>query len=81
MGFLGIIIKLPTSCQCLFATRIWRTDAEGQFAGEEVSEWFSRFLKRPGCKFYQVTKPRFISEDSIWSDVGKPGDKVRYLCV
>jgi len=49
---------------------------EGRYVGEEAEEWFSHYLNKPGCKMYQLSKPRVICEDEKWGDVGLPGDKV-----
>ena len=51
-------------------------DGEGQYVGDEAAQWFSNYLNKPGCKMYQLSQPRVISEDEKWGDVGRPDDKV-----
>ena len=55
--------------------RVWNTYGEGRYVGDEAAEWISNYLEKPGCKIYQLTKPRIIQED-IMGDVALPGDKV-----
>ena len=55
-----------------------RIDGEGRYVGDEAAEWISNYLEMPGCKIYQLTKPRIILEDDKWGSVAQPGDTVRW---
>ena len=55
---------------------MWNTYGEGRYVGDEAAEWISNYLDKPGCKIYQLTKPRIIQEDKEWGDVAQPGDEV-----
>ncbi len=57
--------------------RVFRNYGEGRYVGDEAAEWFSKYLDKPGCKMYQLSKPRIIREDEKWGDVALPDDKVR----
>ena len=57
-------------------TRVWGTYAEGQYVGDEASEWFSNYLNKTGYKMYKLSKPRLIHDDKTWGDVALPDDKV-----
>ena len=48
---------------------------EGEFAGQMAAEWFSKYLGEP-VKLYYCTSARFIIDDSKWTDIGEPQDKV-----
>ena len=61
---------------CDSFNRVWNTYGEGRYAGDEAAEWISNYLDKPGCKIYQLTKPRIIQEDKEWGDVAQPGDEV-----
>ena len=56
--------------------RVWRNYGEGRYVGDEAAEWISTYLDKPGCKIYQLTKPRIIQEDEKWGNVAQPGDQV-----
>ena len=61
---------------------MYRVYGGGQYVGDEAAEWFSSYLKRPGCKLYKLSQPKLIYEDEKWGDVALPGDKVILtLCV
>ena len=56
--------------------RVYRFDGEGRYVGDDAAEWFSNYLKKPGYKMYQLSKPRVICEDKKWGDIALPDDKV-----
>ena len=55
--------------------RVWGTNGEGQYAGDEASEWFSNYLNRPNCTLYKLSKPRAIDMEEKRS-LAMPDDKV-----
>ena len=59
--------------------RVWRVYGEGCYVGDEAAEWFSNYLKKPGCKLYKLSRPKLICEDDKWGDVALPDDKVILL--
>lgn len=58
--------------------RVWGTYAEGQYVGDEASEWFSNYLNKTGYKMYKLSKPRLVHDDKTWGDVALPDDKVSF---
>ncbi|XP_073249341.1 mitochondrial amidoxime-reducing component 1-like [Porites lutea] len=58
--------------------RVKRMDGEGRYVGDEAAEWISNYLEMPGCKIYQLTKPRIILEDDKWGSVAQPGDTAAF---
>ena len=67
------------NCNCtvfVLFYRVFRNFGEGRYVGDEAAEWISNYLDKPGCKIYQLTKPRTIQEDEKWGDTAQPGDKV-----
>lgn len=57
--------------------RVWGTNGEGQYAGDEASEWFSKYLNRPNCTLYKLSKPRAIDMEEKRS-LAMPDDKVSF---
>lgn len=57
--------------------RVFRIYGEGRYVGDGASEWFSTYLNKPGCKMYQLSRPRVIQEDEKWGDVAQPEDRVK----
>lgn len=56
--------------------RIFGNYGEGQYVGDEASEWFSNYLNKPGCRLYKLTKPRLVIESKDGADCARPDDKV-----
>lgn len=56
--------------------RIFGTYGEGQYVGDEASEWFSNYLNKPGCRLYKLSKPRLVIESKDGADCARPDDKV-----
>ncbi|XP_071797012.1 mitochondrial amidoxime reducing component 2-like [Asterias amurensis] len=64
----------------VFDFRIWRLDSAGLYCGQEMGDWISNFLQKPGCKlvyFRQTTtKDRILAQDSKWGQKFKSNEKV-----
>ena len=43
--------------------RVWGSNAEGQYAGDEAADWFSKYLNKPNCSLYQLSKARILPEE------------------
>ena len=56
--------------------RIFGTYGEGQYVGDEASEWFSNYLNKPGFRLYKLSKPRLVIESKDGADCARPDDKV-----
>lgn len=59
--------------------RIFGMEGEGQYVGDEASEWFSKYMNKPGYKMYKLSRTRIIRTHDEWSDIGEAGDQVRGL--
>ncbi|KAK3730362.1 hypothetical protein QZH41_014839 [Actinostola sp. cb2023] len=68
-------VALPLNTTEFKSISVFGVVGEGQSAGQEAAAWLSKYLNKPGCKLYYMTKPRFIANDEIWGDVAKPDDK------
>lgn len=51
-------------------------EGEGQYVGDEASEWFSKYMNKPGYKMYKLSRTRVIRTHDEWSDIGEAGDQV-----
>ncbi|CAH3140548.1 unnamed protein product [Pocillopora meandrina] len=78
MKTLKLNIDLPENQQESKRIRVYRVYGGGQYVGDEAAEWFSSYLKRPGCKLYKLSQPKLICEDEKWGDVALPGDKASF---
>lgn len=54
--------------------RIWGTNGEGQYAGDEAADWFSKYLNKPSCSLYKLSKARIVLEES--NSHATPDDRV-----
>lgn len=78
MKTLKLDAELSEDKQELKRILVYRVYGEGQYVGDEAAEWFSNYLKRPGCKLYKLSRPKLICEDKKWGDVTLPGDKASF---
>ena len=55
---------------------------EGQYCGDEVSQWFDSYLGKTGLRLYtgrnKGLKKRRLRDDVIWGEVAKDDDEVSF---
>lgn len=56
--------------------RVWGSNAEGQYAGDEAADWFSKYLNKPNCSLYKLSKARMLPEEKNSHAI--PDDRVSF---
>lgn len=61
--------------------KLWKTKVTGVDCGNEVGEWFAKYLNKPSCKllFKADDLPnRFVKNDPVWGPDGQTDDQCAF---
>lgn len=78
MEMLKLEIQLPVDQREFKRIKIFGMEGEGQYVGDEASEWFSKYMNKPGYKMYKLSRTRVIRTHDEWSDIGEAGDQATF---
>jgi uncharacterized protein YcbX len=80
MPNLKLTSHLPDDAQRT-QVKVYRMSGEGVDCGSEAGEWFSTYLKVPGCRVYYMPnycQPRQLTTDSKYGHVAQQKDEVSF---
>ncbi|ESP03079.1 hypothetical protein LOTGIDRAFT_110992 [Lottia gigantea] len=83
MTDLRIPLRPPSDRSKLRRCRVWENQLQGQDCGDEVSQWFSEYLKTEGIRLLfsapELMKVQTESKQHPWGNiVASPGDQAGY---
>ncbi|EDO35680.1 predicted protein [Nematostella vectensis] len=77
-GMSTLNVRLPLTTSDHRNIEVFGLVGEGRSAGAEASVWFSKYLEKPGCKLFYMTRPRFLQDDKDWGEECLPEDKASF---